>query len=763
MAKSRTIWDTAFFVLPNILRLFLLKVMVKSMQTVNQYEANIEIRPSPKWIALLLILAAFTLVYFDLIWFNSSIRYKVQSFELLLYALAGLILLLDYWRPAAGRYFAIAAVVIALSLGPLWLEIPEFLLLMTLPVIFAAALQSLTTAAATAIVEIILIAGLPTVTPGVAPMSVITTIIAILVTLGAIIAIYRPMYQRNAWLEEFVEDAGRDLAEARESKVEMNQLLEDLAHSNREMMLLSEKLAAMRLIAEEAQQAKAAFAAKISHEFRTPLNMIIGLIDTLTETPEIYGYDLPPTLLNDLDIVHRNSHHLASLINDVLALSQTETGQFTLHREWVDLSENIENAATVVRPLLEKKKLAWQVIVPHDLPQVYCDETRIRQVILNLVSNAARYTEQGGITVAVEKQGHEVLVRVTDTGPGISPEEAERIFEPFYQSSSNRMWRDQGGSGLGLSISRQFIEHHGGQIWLESELNKGSTFFFKLPISPPTPPPAAPGRWISQDWVFLERASWPNLPELPYRQRVVICDETGDLHPLCTPYSDEIEFVDTRSLSETVRAIQECPAHLVILNATSRNNLGPMVEQARKNITDTPIIGCSLPPRLDRAREAGAIDYLIKPVRRADLERVIQALDAPPKRILVVDDNLDILQLFTRMLLICDESLEITTASGGKAALEELRANPPDLMLLDIIMPHMDGWQVLEQKRRDQTIRDIPVAMVSAEDITEQPVHSKVLLATTGSGFSIKKLLDCSFQLAALLMKPDSEPGPTPE
>ena len=276
-----------------------------------------------------------------------------------------------------------------------------------------------------------------------------------------------------------------------------------------------------------------------------------------------------------------------------------------------------------------------------------------------------------------------------------------------------------------------------------------------MPVSPPTPHTTGPGRWVNQDWVFRERTSWPNLPELPYQQRAIICDETGDLHPLFAHYSDEIEFVNTKNLSETVLAIQECPAHLVIVNATSRDNLGAIVERTRQTITDTPIIGCSLPPQLDRALDAGAVDYLIKPVVRADLEGVIKAIDGPVKQILVVDDNPDILQLFTRMLLICDETLEVTTASSGQEALEKLRDAPPDLMLLDIIMPGMDGWQVLEQKRRDVAIKNIPVAMVSAEDITDQPLHSKVLVAAIHQGFTIKKLLDCSFQFSALMMQPD--------
>jgi CheY-like chemotaxis protein/anti-sigma regulatory factor (Ser/Thr protein kinase) len=401
--------------------------------------------------------------------------------------------------------------------------------------------------------------------------------------------------------------------------------------------------------------------------------------------------------------------------------------------------------------LLEKKKLSLQVTIPDDLPLVYCDRTRIRQVILNLISNAARYTEQGGITVEVTQQGRFVLVSVEDTGPGISPEDVEKIFDPFFQTGDN-LWHDQEGSGLGLSISKQFVERHDGEIWLESEPGVGSTFCFKLPISPLSPSVAGAGRWIDDDWVFRERTSWPNLPKLPYKQRVILCDETDNLYALFTAYFDDIEFVDTDDLAQVEQELQHSPAHAVILNTISPRNLELMVEQARSEISDTPIIGCSLPPRVDHAVAAGATGRLIKPVRQADLEAMMETV-GPVSRVLVVDDNPDILQLFRRMLHIYDDTLEILTASSGEAALNELHLRQPDLMLLDIVLPDLDGWQVLEHIKKDGAIKNMPVIVVSAEDILEQTM-SDVLLATMGQGLSINQVLRCSLQLSKLLLEP---------
>jgi DNA-binding response OmpR family regulator len=306
-----------------------------------------------------------------------------------------------------------------------------------------------------------------------------------------------------------------------------------------------------------------------------------------------------------------------------------------------------------------------------------------------------------------------------------------------------------------LSISKQFVELHGGQMWLDSQPGLGSTFSFELPIAPPTSPSVTAARWINQNWVWRERTSKAKLPQLPYKQRILICDDTGDLYDQLTHCSDEIEFIKADSLEQTIHEAQAVPAHAVIINTTSNQHQELLMEQARRDLPDTPIIMGTFPSHTKHVFEAGAINYLIKPIMRADLEEAIRAIGHPVKCILIADDDPDLRQLLMRMLLIYDDTLQVVTASSGEQALAQLRRSVPDLMLVDIVMPDMDGWQTLELKKQDESIKDIPAIVISAQDPTSQPMTSQTLAATIGAGLSVDKFLRCSLELSTLLLEPD--------
>jgi signal transduction histidine kinase/CheY-like chemotaxis protein len=708
-----------------------------------------ELRISPKPLIVILAVAGWMLIPVHEFFPHPE---KTAWYALLILALCAVTWLLLAFCPRWGELLTILMPISLVLLAHGWLGIQGLLPLLAFPVVWATAQSGFSTAVLVAAGETVSLLLYASIKPGLSEVGI--TILAIWATAGALYAIYRPLNGLQQWLYEYFKQAQDALEEARDRRTELEQANVDLAHANRQLALANERMVAMRVLAEEAQKSKAAFVAKVSHEFRTPLNMIIGLMDLLVEKPEVYGDKLPLALLDDLDIVRHNCEHLSAMINDVLDLSQAEAGHLALHKERVNLAHLITDAVTVVRPLLEKKRLDVRLAIPSDLPQVYCDPTRIRQVILNLVSNAARFTEAGGITVAVAQLGEYVTVNVIDTGPGIAPEDTKRVFEPFWQGTRVTL-RDRGGSGLGLSISKQFVELQGGRIWLESEVGIGTTFSFNLPISPPLEAATGPTRWLSESWEWIQGASRSDAAFTSFKKRLVVYDQSGEIHALAGHYSDDVEIVDTQSLAQVVQEIHRCPAHAVVLNAETPELLWPLITSIKQEIPGTPIVGCALPSRAKHALAAGAVDLLVKPVTRANLARVMQGIGEPIQRVLVVDDDPHVQQLFARMLFACDSSIKVATASQGLEALSLLHTFSPDLVLLDLLMPDMDGWQVLDAKGQDEAIKDIPVVLISAQDPSQQPLASPALIVTIDKGLSSNQVWNSTRWLSSLLLEPE--------
>lgn len=720
-----------------------------------------ELRISPKPVlAALVALGALSYFALQMLAYRWQMVNQAISLFVFLSALAIIGWLLSDWRSAVGRWFTIVASSAAFHLAGLWLDVPGALAWAVVPTALAVPLVGISAASLVPVLESIIVLGLARYgAAGFDSPDAAATLVAIWGVFGATVAAHAAIHRRSVYLAEYLVQAQQSLEEARDHRAELQQALDDVAYSNRQLALMNERVSTLRTIAEEAQKAKTRFVARVSHEFRTPLNMIIGMVELMVERPEIYDVALSPRMQEALQVVHRNCQHLAQMVNDVLDLTRLETDRMVLHRERVNVREVIESAVEAVQPLIESKKLALRIVDPEDFPLVYCDRTRIEQVVLNLLSNAARYTEEGGITVTLCRHDQRVVTSVADTGPGIAKQDLEMIFEPFCQATSD-IWRDKGGSGLGLSISKQFVRLHGGRMWVESELGAGTTFSFELPISPSIVPVGRPGHQIREDWIWRERRSKPSFPDSHYRPRFVICDETDSLCESLRRYSEEVEFVNTLDLAGLIDALQQGSAHAVVLNMATCEGVLSLTEVIGRNAPGTPIIGCSTPPRVERSVSLGALGHLIKPVTRADLAQALEALGRPIKRVLVVDDDPEAAELFSQMLRVCDGSLEITTACGGEEALDRLRRNPPDLMLLDIVMPGVDGWQVLESMARDEEIPSVPTFLVSAQDPSDRLPRSRFLLATMEEGLSLNQLLRCSLELSNLLLQPDGTIDP---
>lgn len=675
--------------------------------------------------------------------------WESMPFALAILALAAGGWLLDEWRPPLAAWFVSISLVLVVLIVRIWLDAPGGIVLLAVPAALGMVMLGnragiAVTAANTGIVFLLWGSGL------IDRMEMSLATAAMWSITLVYWATFRSIHDLVNWSWSHYRKAQDALDEVRANRGQLHQTLDDLAHANRQLALMNKRLAAAQMAAEEARKAKAAFVANVSHEFRTPLNMIIGLSDLLIETPHVYGSQLPPLLLEDLEIVQRNSQHLLSMVNDVLDLSQIEADRLALHRDRVDLADLVEKSVEVVRPLLVKKEVTMQIDLPPDLPEIYCDGTRVRQVLVNLLSNAARHTEGGSIRVEVLHDEFAVTVCVRDTGPGIPPEEAAHIFEPFYRGTFGAR-RNESGSGLGLSISRQFIQMHKGEMWLESQIGVGSAFFFSLPTQPIPQVMSSADRWLMEEWRWHERTQPANLPDEPATPRVLICDSNPDLQAAFARFDDRAIYDRVESLDEAAQEMGRCPAQRLIVNAASPRLLVEQMNSAQQIWPDLPIIGCCLAPKLGDALAAGACGQLLKPITHADLNAIVDQIEPTPRAVLVVDDDADARRLFSRMLTAEHPELRVTTASNGADAIEKMRSDAPDLVLLDIMLPEMDGWQVLAAKAEDATIRAIPTFLLSAQDPNSEPLSTGIIAVGMGETIPFHKLLRCAEIIPRLL------------
>lgn len=550
----------------------------------------------------------------------------------------------------------------------------------------------------------------------------------------------RPLLTAMEWFQIHYQQSHQWLERSRDYQQELSQTLKDLADANLQLTRLNRLAQAMRQRAEDARRAKEQFVANVSHELRTPLNMIIGFIEMMMQTPEVYGRNIPQPLLADLAIVLRNSRHLSSLIDDVLDLSQIEAGQMALIKEQIKLEEIIEAAITAVRPLFASKGLYLKTDNPARLPPILGDRTRIRQVVLNLLSNAGRFTERGGVTLSAWQEQESLFVSVADTGPGIAPEALHKIFQPFQQLDDS-IRRRHGGSGLGLSISRSFIELHHGQMWVESTAGAGTTFFFCLPYTTPAPDHANVARWFSPEWEYRERTHRSLAPLPTDRPRLVVLERGKTLQRLLARYLTDAEIAPAASLEAALQELGREPAQALLINEPAVAESLQQLELSARLPFGTPAIVCSVPSIQESADALGISDYLVKPIAREALLGAIDRLQLRGKTVLLVDDEPDALRLFQRMLIAADREYRVLRATNGQQALELVRQQQPDLVILDLIMPEMDGFEFLAEKSLDPQVRDIPVIVISARDPAGQPIVSKALAVLRGGGISIHRLL----------------------
>lgn len=564
------------------------------------------------------------------------------------------------------------------------------------------------------------------------------------------------------WFSYSYSLARQNVEEARDQRVELTQVQDDLVLANRELARLSDRLRAMTIVAEDSLKAKEEFVANVSHELRTPLNMIIGFTEMIAKSQHLYGGRLAPKLLADIAAIQRNAQHLSELVNDVLDLSQVEVGRMAITREWVSLKEIVHQAAEQVRALFESKNLSLQIILPEGDLNAFCDHTRIREVIINLLSNAGRFTEQGGVMVRADRGNNEIVVRVSDTGPGISEENQDRVFEPFQQLDSS-IRRRHGGSGLGLAISKRFIEMHEGRMWLESEVGVGTTFLFSIPIEAPTTGlETGPTRWLNPYQQYEKRTRPFKAPVPRVDPRYLLLEEEEILARLFRRYLRNVEVVSVPSLDAAVDELSRTPAQALVINSPSARG----GEILKPNLADlpfgTPVLSCWVPGYEAYARQLGVVRYLIKPVSGEDMVAALLDLGKEISAVLVVDDEPEMLQLFSRILTASGQGYRVLQASDGRQAIEMMHSRKPQAVFLDLMMPEMDGFEVLREMQRDEELRVLPVVVVSSLDPAGAPIVSDTLNITRSGGLSLNDLLAITQMIGSWFFPGGRPADPTP-
>ena len=529
----------------------------------------------------------------------------------------------------------------------------------------------------------------------------------------------RGLYVVADWAWSSQQQSVQLMGELRARQQDLNHTVAALTEATRRLERTGYELAVARLRADEARQLKERFAANISHELRTPLNLILGFSEMIYFRPEVYGQSqLPMGLRRDVHHIYQSSRQLHDLVNDVLDLSRIDGARMTVNREPTQLGGVMEEAANIIRNLLRGRPIELHTETPPDLPLVDLDRTRIRQVLLNLLNNAARFTEEGHISITVEAREDALLVCVADTGAGIPQDELPRIFDEFHQVDMS-LRRNREGAGLGLAISRRFVQLHGGRIWAESVLGEGSQFYFTLPLDP------------SVGVGTLRQVAISRPQARGHRPTIVLLEPDPAVAETLERYLSGYAVHPCASESELPALIDRWHPRAVLINAPPT---APDTRQAQRppNLPiHVPLIYCAIPSQTWIAQARGVLGALTKPISRENLLRTIAPLGTC-RDVLVIDDDRGFVQLVRRYLQQeGSKQRGVRWAYDGEEGLAEIRRQAPDVVLLDLMMPGMDGFALLEALQQESPLAEVPVVIVTATELGDQ------LLAQNGSELRI--------------------------
>jgi PAS domain S-box-containing protein len=515
-------------------------------------------------------------------------------------------------------------------------------------------------------------------------------------------------------------------------------------HDITERMEAERQVVEAKDAAEAGTRAKSVFLANMSHELRTPMNAIIGYSEMLLEDAQDEGNE---AAVGDLRKIHRAGKHLLALINDVLDLSKIEAGKMDLYLESFEIRAMVDDAVATIETLVKRNDNQLRVEVDPSLSQMRADLTKVRQALFNLLSNAAKFTHEGEIALVVQKQSVDgeswVHLAVSDSGIGIPPEKLGHVFEEFSQADETTT-RDYGGTGLGLAISRRFCRMMGGDITVESRAGEGSTFTIRLPIEV-----ELEAREEPQAAANATRAPAMVSPAPREQSTVLVIDDDPNALDLLgrTLQGAGVRVVTASDGRGALRLARTLRPAAITLDVIMPEMDGWEVLRELKidpETRDIPVVMVTMTDDRDMGYTLGATEFLTKPIERDQLVQLL-ARYAPQdaeRCALVVDDRAENRDMLRRALE--KEGWCVSEAKNGRVALDRVAEALPSLILLDLMMPVMDGFEFVMELRKIERWRGIPIVVVTAKDLTDDDrrrLNGDVVGLIQKSGLDRKSLL----------------------
>ncbi len=508
--------------------------------------------------------------------------------------------------------------------------------------------------------------------------------------------------------QEVIYAVARDITERKRDEAEKRKFAESLAGSNQELELRNREV-------ERATHLKSKFLASMSHELRTPLNAIVGFSDLLAEQTAGELNDKQKRFVNH---IKEGSAHLLQLINDILDLSKIEAGQLEIRCEDFQVQDALPEVLSTIRPLAMAKNIEVQQKLRTGRP-VYADRVRFKQILYNLMSNAVKFTPKGGrIEIDCFESGNQIGLSVTDTGIGIRPEDQKVVFEEFRQVEGQRGSVNE-GTGLGLAITKRLVEQQGGKISLSSEPGKGSQFTFTLPAGSEVSRPAP----VNPTRILPATAGGNSGKPLI----LVVDDETSARELLASYLNSEYRIAFAESGVEAVEKAAQLRPDAITLDLAMPGGSGLDALVTLRKAPETaniPIIIVSIVDEEKVGFALGAADYLIKPIRKTVLLETIRKhvpiQGDDDSEILLVDDDPKSLEMLEETLR--SAGYETQSVRSGARALEVLSSKLVSAVLLDLMMPGMDGFEVIQHVRGQAALADLPILVMTAKTLAPEEI-----------------------------------------